>query len=109
MERLRSHLPSAALLVALLALAVGLSPAADAARDVVARALFARNADRVDGIHADRKPTPRKLLPLRRDGKFPASVLPAGLQGPKRDKGDKGDTATRAIPARRERRGRPDG
>ena len=55
------------------------TPAGGAAGRVVAYAL---NADKVDGIHAARTPAAGKLLPLGRNGKFPASVVPPGPQGP---------------------------
>jgi hypothetical protein len=41
----------------------------------------ARNADKVDGLHASRRPRPRRLLALDRSGRFPRSVFPAGLRG----------------------------
>lgn len=57
----------------------------------------ARNADRVDGIHASRGPRPGQLLALNKLGKFPASALPggpagpAGPSGPTGPQGPKGD------------------
>ena len=53
------------------------------AGDVV-RVTFAdrtRNADKVDGLHASRRPRPGRLLALDRSGHFPRSVFPAGLRG----------------------------
>src|SRR5262245_5887060 len=41
----------------------------------------ARNADKVDGLHASRRPRPGRLLALDRSGHFPRSVFPAGLRG----------------------------
>ena len=41
----------------------------------------ARNADRVDGLHASRTPRRGRLLALDRSGHFPRSVFPAGLKG----------------------------
>jgi hypothetical protein len=61
--------PAALLLVALV-----LSPAGDAARRSVAA--FARNAGAVNGIKASRTPRPGRLVPLGRNAKLPASVLP---------------------------------
>jgi hypothetical protein len=56
----------------------------------VPRALFAANADKVDGFHASRVPRANRLLPLGRNGKFPASVVPAGPQGPQGIQGPQG-------------------
>jgi hypothetical protein len=84
------------MLVALAALVVALTPIADAARSVP-RALFAANADKVDGFHASRIPRANRLLPLGRNGKFPASVVPAGpqgIQGPQGLQGTAGSDAT---------------
>ena len=87
---------------AVLIASTGVTPA-DAVRSVK-RALYAQNAGSVNGIKASRSPTPRRLLPLGADGRFPASVLgsqrgPRGGEGPKGDPGDRGPsdivTATR--------------
>ena len=71
------------LLVALaLVLAVlSLSPAGQAARRTVAA--FAHNAGAVNGIKASRTPKPGRLVPLGRNAKLPAAVLPLrrGEQG----------------------------
>jgi hypothetical protein len=61
-----------AVLIVLAALAV--SPAGDAARRTVTA--FAQNAGAVNGIKASRAPRPGRLVPLGRNAKFPASVLP---------------------------------
>src|SRR3954468_1396862 len=45
-------------------------------------ALFAKNAAKVGGIAASKQPKPGKLLPLGKNGKFPASVMPVAVQGP---------------------------
>jgi hypothetical protein len=93
---LAHHRPSPAMLVALAALVVALTPIAEAARSVP-RALFASNADRVDGFHASRVPRANRLLPLGRNGKFPASVVPAGppgIQGPQGLQGVAGSDAS---------------
>ena len=42
----------------------------------VQHALFAHNADKVDGIHASRTPVQGKLLALDSSKKFPESVIP---------------------------------
>ncbi|HYZ17928.1 MAG TPA: hypothetical protein VE615_00155, partial [Gaiellaceae bacterium] len=54
--------------------ALTISPAGDAARRSVAA--FARNAGAVNGIKASRTPKPGRLVPLGRNAKLPASVLP---------------------------------
>jgi hypothetical protein len=61
-----------AVLIVLAALAV--SPAGEAARRTVAA--FAQNAGAVNVLKASRTPRPGRLVPLGRNAKFPASVLP---------------------------------
>jgi hypothetical protein len=87
---------SAAIVIALLALFVALGGPSYAA-SAVTHALFAANADKVDGYHASTTPKPRTLLPLDRFGKLPASVLtltagPRGPAGPQGLAGARGDT-----------------
>jgi hypothetical protein len=73
-------------LVVLAALAAG--PAGGAARRQIAA--FAANAGAVNGIKASRTPKPGRLVPLGRNAKLPASVVPSargargatGAQGP---------------------------
>jgi collagen triple helix repeat protein len=73
-------LPSRRLLVlllspaALLLIALTVSPAGAAARRGIAA--FAQNAGAVNGIKASRTPRPGRLVPLGRNAKLPASVLP---------------------------------
>jgi hypothetical protein len=63
------------LVLAVVVLAVlSLSPAGEAARRTVAA--FAKNAGAVNGIKASRTPRPGRLVPLGRNAKLPASVLP---------------------------------
>jgi len=83
-NRLSLALSAAALLVALL----GATPLGEAARNAVPA--FARNADKVDGIHASRKPKAGYLLALGKSKKFPKSVVPAGPAGPQGPKGGQG-------------------
>ena len=69
--------------LALAALAAG--PAGGAARRSIAA--FAANAGAVNGIKASRAPKPGRLVPLGRNAKLPASVVPSqrgarGLTGP---------------------------
>jgi hypothetical protein len=62
------------------------------------RILFASNADRADGIHASKVVKPGVLVPLGRNAKLPASVVPTvtgppgatGLTGAPGAKGDTG-------------------
>ncbi|HEX7255260.1 MAG TPA: hypothetical protein VF236_04970 [Gaiellaceae bacterium] len=56
---------------------------------------FASNADRVDGLHASKKPRRGMLLALGKNAKFPSSVVPAvkgprGTQGPTGPPGPQG-------------------
>jgi hypothetical protein len=84
------------LLAALLALVLASSPVGRAAGRTVAT--FAKNAGAVNGIRASRKPTPGRLVPLGRNGKLPASVVPVargprgadGAQGPRGADGARG-------------------
>ena len=86
-QRLPVVLSAAAVLIAVL----GATPNGFASLKGVARvALFAKNAGKVGGIGASKKPKAGKLLPLGRNGKFPASVLPVGLQGPPGREGARG-------------------
>ena len=93
-QRLPVVLSAAALVVAVL----GATPNGFAAFKGVAKvALFAKNAGKVGGITASKKPKPGKLLPLGKNGKFPASVLPVvtgtgpeGARGPAGPAGPQG-------------------
>jgi hypothetical protein len=84
-------------LVLLLALSAVLawSPFGQAAGRSVAS--FAKNAGAVNGIKASRKPTPGRLVPLGRAGKFPASVLPLA-RGPKGADGPQGPPGPEGAP-----------
>jgi hypothetical protein len=87
-QRVPVALSAAALVVAVL----GATPNGFAAFKGVAKvALFAKNAAKVGGITASKKPKPGKLLPLGKNGKFPASVLPAATgTGPEGARGPAG-------------------
>jgi hypothetical protein len=61
--------------VALVVALFGSTPLGEAGERVRV-ALFARNAGKVSGIEASRVATPRKLLALDRNGRFPVSVVP---------------------------------
>lgn len=87
-------------------IAVLVAPAADAATKKVPAARKADNAARVGGLKASRTPKAGQLVPLGKDKKFPASVLPAGVagapgaqgpagaQGPQGPQGPKGETGS---------------
>jgi Collagen triple helix repeat (20 copies) len=91
----------------LLLAALSLSPVGDAARRSVAA--YARNAGAVNGIKASRTPRPGRLVPLGRNAKLPASVLPlqrgqrgapgpAGPSGPAGPVGPPGPTGVAGPP-----------
>jgi hypothetical protein len=76
--------------------ALAASPAGGAARRTIAA--FATNAGAVNGIKASRAPKPGRLVPLGRNAKLPASVVPtvrgprgaAGMAGPAGPQGPAG-------------------
>src|SRR3954453_8038773 len=70
--RLPLRRPSAGTAIAMIALGVALSPAAEAGT----KAVFASNAGKVNGIRASKTPKPKQLVPLDSKGKFPKSVIP---------------------------------
>jgi hypothetical protein len=83
-------------LAALFAAVLAGTAAGEAAVGAVKVALFAKNAGKVNGLRASKTPKAGRLLPLGKDGKFPASVVPTiagpkGDPGPQGAKGDKGD------------------
>jgi len=98
--------------VLLLAL-LTVSSAGEAARRTVSS--FARNAGAVNGIKASRTPKPGRLVPLGRNAKLPAAVLPlrrgergepgrpgpAGPQGPAGAQGPAGPPGASGPPATR--------
>jgi hypothetical protein len=71
--QMKGRLPLVLSITALVIAAVGFTPLVEAASEAVPR--FARNADRVDGIHASRRPRTGYLYPLGRNRKFPTAVL----------------------------------
>src|SRR3954453_20512929 len=71
--RLPLRRPSAGTAIAMIALGVALSPAAEAGT----KTLFASNAGKVNGIRASKTPKAKQLVPLDSKGKFPRSVIPA--------------------------------
>jgi hypothetical protein len=92
MKRESRRRPSPGLVAAIAGLACAATPIADAAAPKkparapvpVAYARYADNAGRVNSYRATLIPTPKTILPLGADGRFPASVLPrvaAGSQG----------------------------
>jgi len=84
-QRLPVVLAAAALLVAVLSATPN-----GIAGSAVRVALFAKNAAKVGGIAASKKPKAGKLLPLGKNGKFPASVLPFAVRGPAGPAGPEG-------------------
>jgi hypothetical protein len=89
--RLRSAHPATYIATLALVLVVTDVGPADAVR-AVKRAVFAQNAGSVSGIKASRSPRGGQLLPLRPDGRFDASVVPAGPRGPRGPGGPTGFT-----------------
>ncbi|HMI98646.1 MAG TPA: hypothetical protein VK488_02320 [Gaiellaceae bacterium] len=91
MRKARIIFGLAGAVLALTALAAG--PAGGAARRSIAA--FASNAGAVNGIKAARTPKPGRLVPLGRNAKLPASVVPSrrgtrGLTGPQGPVGPQG-------------------
>jgi hypothetical protein len=78
---MKGRLPTVLSITAVVIAIAGITPLGQAASDAIPR--FARNADKVDGIHASRSPKAGRLLALNKSKKFPASVItaPAGLSG----------------------------
>jgi hypothetical protein len=79
--------------VALVLTALAAGPAGGAARRTIAA--FAANAGAVNGIKASRTPKPGRLVPLGRNAKLPASVVPSrrgarGATGPQGQAGPVG-------------------
>jgi hypothetical protein len=84
------------LVLAVLVLALlAWSPLGQAAGRTVAS--FAKNAGAVNGIKASRKPAPGRLLPLGKNGKFPASVVPV-LRGARGADGAQGAPGPEGAP-----------
>ena len=101
MKRLPIVLSVAALLLALF----GVTSLGEAAKNALP---FAKNADRVDTIHASKTPKAGQLYPLGKNGKFPAKVLSVtrgprgevgdiGAQGPTGPRGWRGATGARGL------------
>ena len=74
--------PAPATIIATIALVLASAPLGEAANGWVRRAIYARNAGSVDGIHASRVPHKGNLIVLPKSGKLPASILPASSTGP---------------------------
>ena len=81
-KRSNVRLAAAAAGAALLAALVVAGPVGADAGGWVKRALYAKEAGKVDGLSASRTPMPGQLLALGENGKFPAGVIPPGQQGP---------------------------
>jgi hypothetical protein len=78
---MQRRLPLVLSITALVVALAGITPLGEAARDATNVVRFARNADKVDGIHASRAPKAGRLLALNSSRKFPASVLTGALTG----------------------------
>ena len=72
---MKRRLPLIFSVTALVVALAGITPLGEAARDATQVVRFARNADKVDGLHASRSPKAGRLLALNSSKKFPASVL----------------------------------
>lgn len=91
-ERSKDRIPLALALAAFLIAVLGLTPLGEAATKAVQKVSSARETRAVNGIQASRTPRPNRLLPLDRDARFPASVMPAmpGARGPQGEVGNRG-------------------
>jgi hypothetical protein len=81
---MKARLPLALSVIALLVTLASITPLGEAAGDAIPIARYARNADKVDGLHASRTPRAGRLLALNSLRRFPASVIPptpTGVQG----------------------------
>ncbi len=74
---MKRRLPMVLSVTALTIAVAGITPIGQAARDAAEVVRFARNADKVDGLHASKTPKAGRLLALNASRKFPASVLPS--------------------------------
>ena len=87
----RRALPVALSAAALLIAVLGMTPLGGAAVTRLTRVVaYAKNAGKVGGIGASRKPKAGKLFPLGKGGRFPKSVLPNGVVGPAGREGAQG-------------------
>ena len=75
---MKRRLPIILSVTALVIAVAGITPIGQADRDAADVVRFARNSDKVDGLHASRTPKPGRLLALNSSRKFPTSVLPVG-------------------------------
>jgi Collagen triple helix repeat (20 copies) len=89
---MKKSIAVAGAVVALTFVVLGVTQAGEAAVGAVRVTLFAKNAGKVNGLQASKTPKPGRLVPLGKNGKFPASVVPTfiGPAGPKGDTGPQG-------------------
>src|SRR5512144_182087 len=80
------RLPIVLSIVALVVAVMGVTQLGEAAKNALP---FAKNADRVDRIHASTTPKAGQLYPLGKNKKFPAKVLSV-TRGPKGETGEMG-------------------
>ena len=103
----KTRLIAAFAAAALVTVALAAGPAGGAARRTIAA--FAANAGAVNGIKASRNPKPGRLVPLGRNAKLPASVVPVvrgargvpgapGAQGPTGSAGPRGPQGPQGPP-----------
>jgi hypothetical protein len=93
-------------LVALTFVVLGLTQAGEAAVGAVRVALFAKNSGKVNGLRASQTPKPGRLVPLGKNGEFPASVVPTRV-GPGGPKGDTGPLGPKGDPGPQGPKGDP--
>ena len=82
--------PAPATIIATIALVLAVTPVGEAADDWVSRALYARNAGKVDGFSASKTPKKGALVVLPKTGKLPKWILPASIGGPRGPAGPAG-------------------
>jgi hypothetical protein len=95
-------------LAALTSVMLVASQAGEAAVGAVRVALFAKNSGKINGLAASKAPKPGRLLPLGKNGKFPASVVPTFV-GPAGPKGDTGPQGPKGDPGPQGSKGDPGG
>lgn len=81
--------------VVVTAAVLGATQVGEAAVGAAKVALFAKNSAKLNGLGASKTPKPGRLLPLGKNGRFPASVVPA-VVGPVGRKGNPGSKDSRA-------------
>jgi hypothetical protein len=102
------RIPLALSVTALVVAMLGTTPLGRAAVDqLVPRARFAQNADKVDGIHASRTPRPGYLLALNRNARLPAKIGAVGPRGPAGQQGPQGQQGAAGVQGAKGDQGAP--